>query len=326
MKLSPVAQRAPCSQLTSSISLPAMPHLDRFFLRPASGPLPSPVLQASLAEVGIDTLAFLDLVRPTFDALGWDAYDVRRCHLEILFEPSGGFTAQTPQLQEEARTYFVSGDMSAALAQLLAALPEPRRAEFEALRPWRARAAARFEATPIGAKRISLRQIELGPIRQAVPDYRSEPRLFGPIDPDLLQHELFLRLVAVWIRLAYVIRPELQDEPLDMVFHQMKTTVGPNATSSQVVPEKVHQDGVDGILVPLLVVERTGIAGGASQLYSLPDERGNMKLLWQQVLHPGTFQVFDDRRYFHGVEPIRLQPCALHGCRSGLGVDILIRR
>jgi hypothetical protein len=308
------------------VALPAIRHLDHLLLRPPAVTLPSPVFHASLADIGIDTGEFLELVRPSFQQLGWDHYDVHRCRLEILFETSGGFAAQTAALQREARDYFVSGEMSETLAQLRDTLPESRRTEFETLRPWRGRAAARFEAVPIGGGRLTLRQIELGPFRQAVPDYRGEPRLFEPIDATLLRHDLFRRVVAAWIRLAYAVRPELEGETLDLVFHQMKTTVGPDAVTSQVVPEKVHQDGVDGILVPLVVVERTGIAGGRSQLYSLPDERGEMALLWQDVLHPGTFQVFDDRQYFHGVEPIRLESGATNGCRAGLGVDVLIRQ
>jgi hypothetical protein len=324
MQITSIPIRATRSDRAGSVTLPQIRNLERFFLRPPSGVLPSPVLEASLADVAVDQAAFFQLVGPTFETIGWDHYDVRRCRLEILFEPSGGFTAQAPQLQQEARTYFISGEMSATLAALRDALPAGRRQEFEALRPWRGRAAARFEGVPVGHGRIMLSQIELGPFRQAVPDYRGEPRLFAPIDTSITGHELFRRLVAAWIRLAYVIRPDLEGETLDMIFHQMRTTVGPDASTSLVVPEKVHQDGVDGILVPLVVFERTGIVGGRSQLYSLPDERGEMALLWQDVLQPGTFQVFDDRQYFHAVEPIGLAKGAAYGCRAGLGVDILI--
>jgi hypothetical protein len=309
-----------------AILLPELWSIDRLFLQPPAGVLPSPVLQASLADIGIEPTSFLDFVRPFFDDLGWDHYDVRRCRLELLFEATGGFGAQPLELQHAARAYFVSGELSDALGRLRDGLPAAKRAEFEALRPWRARAAARFEAEPTGSGGLVLRQIELGPFRQAVADYRGEPRMFELMSPALLRHELIRHVVAAWARLAYLIRPELEGEVLEMVFHQMKTTVGPEALTSQVVPEKVHQDGVDGILVPLLVVERSGIAGGRSQLYSLPNDQGKKDLLWQGVLTPGHFQVFDDRQYFHGVEPISLAPGAVRGCRAGLGVDILVRR
>ncbi|MFB2919745.1 2OG-Fe dioxygenase family protein [Aerosakkonema funiforme] len=72
-----------------------------------------------------------------------------------------------------------------------------------------------------------------------------------------------------------------------------------NNTEVKVVPENSHQDGTDR--VGILVIDRLNIEGGETQVAR---SKGG-KPFFSEILEPGEMLMFDDRKYWHYVTPIK---------------------
>lgn len=78
-------------------------------------------------------------------------------------------------------------------------------------------------------------------------------------------------------------------------------------------PEGVHRDGADYIMT--LLIKRHNVSGGESSLY---EEDGKTVKASVTLTDPGDFIFLDDRRAWHGVEPIACLDPAEEGYRDML--------
>ncbi len=80
--------------------------------------------------------------------------------------------------------------------------------------------------------------------------------------------------------------------------HQIRTTASFEETGNP-APEGIHQDGVD--LVGIFSISRNNISGAETYLYKAKQDNDP---IFEKVLNPGDFLVFNDRQFFHFTSPI----------------------
>ncbi len=81
--------------------------------------------------------------------------------------------------------------------------------------------------------------------------------------------------------------------------HQIRTTTSFEETGNP-APEGIHQDGVDW--VGICPISRHNISGAKTYLYKAQQ---NEQPIFEKVLNPGDFLVFNDRHFFHFTSPIQ---------------------
>ena len=269
----------------------------------------------TLKTLGIDPVCFLAELAPSFRALAWDPYDVRREQAQRLLR---AFPDETFRLQQFLVDYWTGQASLAAVEDLLARLVPEERQALEAVAPYRRRAMARFrlerdadrwhpERLPTDTRFVQ-GKLDTG-------DLRALPRVFAPMTELVAGHPLFLRLLEGVAGLVQQIRPEVHS--LSITAHQMSVLchAGQPASNS---PEGIHQDGADYI-VSALVVERQGVVGGVSRVFG-PDRES---VLLAHTLQPGEglFQADAGSPLWHDVTPIR-HTGEGEGVRSLIGLDI----
>lgn len=122
-----------------------------------------------------------------------------------------------------------------------------------------------------------------------------EARRFEPLTEAFLADPLLDGVVRFLGELAAV----LDDPPRwDVHVHPFRV-LGSADSRGDATPEGRHQDGVT--LVSSLLVERENAAGGTS---TVVDDDGH-EILTTTLAEPATLLVGDDRRTWHGVDPIR---------------------
>lgn len=270
----------------------------------------------TLASLGIDPARFVCELAPSFDALPWDLYDVKRAQVERLL---AHFPAERPRLERFLADYFAGRASLAQLSELVQRLPEHEQRTLDALAPTRRRAIAHFLLERRGDG-WTIRRQAVASFSQASAtpgDYRTLPRTFAPLAKGVAEHPLFqqwLRAVGDQVRTA---RPEA--ERLQVACHQMRSVASPGRRSSN-APEGIHQDGADYI-VSALVVERRGVAGGESRVY---DENREVLLRRTLEIGEGLFQADAGSPLWHDVTSIAFDPESgeCEGVRSIFGLDI----
>jgi hypothetical protein len=79
----------------------------------------------------------------------------------------------------------------------------------------------------------------------------------------------------------------------DIGVHQIRTTCSPDCIG-EVVPEGIHQDGVD--VVCIYVVDRHNIEGAETYIYT--SKQGD-EAVFNKVLKPGELVLLNDRKFYH---------------------------
>jgi len=148
-----------------------------------------------------------------------------------------------------------------------------------------------------------------------VSDDRKKPRLFSEMSATVGEDRDFVRLLLAVAGLIKATRAEVTR--LLMTAHQVSTIVR-GSDPAYPAPEGLHHDGMD-FVVPAMVISRDGIRGGSSIAYA-----GSLSQL--TTLRPGQGILLDDRRFMHGVTPIRLSGSfGGQGRRDIIGLDIQVR-
>nr|WP_309689070.1 2OG-Fe dioxygenase family protein [Armatimonas sp.] len=275
----------------------------------------------TLEQLGIDRARFLTELAPSFHALAWDIYDVRREQVQRLLH---AFPEETSRLQQFLRDYWTEQATLGVVEDLLSRLPTAERVALESVAPYRRRAMARFrlELTGLGWQEERLpdnTRFAQGKLNTG--DLRALPRRFAPMACAVVDNPLFARLREGVAELVAKARPGVGT--LTLTVHQMSVVCHPGqaATNS---PEGIHQDGADYI-VSALVVERRGVTGGMSRVFG-PDREA---VLLSHTLQPGEglFQADTGSPLWHDVTPVhRSESAESDGIRSILGFDIRLEK
>ncbi len=270
-----------------------------------------PVHPFRLDDLAIDADQFFADVRPSFDRLPWDHYDQMRAQLDYL----AGLDSTSAEAARRVDALSDDDERAAQLAQLIEGLaPEPRD-HVKAILPFRRRTMNKYRLNRVEPGHWSVEPLDDHTIAQPVPDYRSRPRIFEPIDADVAGHPDVFRLLASGAETLHSFRPDL--EATTVVLHQM-TTLARSSQCGYPAPEGIHQDGADCI-VSALVVERFGVSGGVSRVF---EERGDRTLL-EVELEPGEgiCQADAGTNLWHDITPIHADQAEV-GHRMTFGLDL----
>ena len=190
--------------------------------------------------------------------------------------------------------------------------------------PWRRHAVSGFvlERNKTGAWNVSKKAVAA--FTQAVKDKRSTARKFPEMQASIVSNPEFRKLLVALANQARELHPSAN--AFRFVVHQVRTEATPSLEGHN-SPEQIHQDGND-FVVPALVVNRRGISGGASEIYS--PEKDNP--LFQRVLKPGQLTIHPDSGptlqtgIHHHVTGVKTLARVKKGFRDILGFDLDVIR
>ncbi|WP_433782010.1 2OG-Fe dioxygenase family protein [Actinomycetospora sp. CA-101289] len=125
--------------------------------------------------------------------------------------------------------------------------------------------------------------------------FLDEGRVFDPLTEELLADPVLDGLLELLGGIAGV----LDDPPRWVVHVHPFRVLGSADSRGDATPEGRHQDGVT--LVSSLLVGRENATGGTSEVV----DADGREILTTTLAEPATLLVGDDRRTWHGVDPIR---------------------
>ena len=279
-----------------------------------------PLRVFNLKGIGIDQRAFLHEIAPTFRNLPWDEYDMRRSQVSFL---EYAFPEERRRLELFNHTYYAGKCDVAEIGDLIAALSPEKRKEFNLVAPHRRRSLARFRVRKMSRHSWNVARTKAGNYSQSqdAGDFREEVRMFQEMDVAVTTYAGFEKLL---MRLGQMVEGiHGRPEHLEINAHQM-TTVVRRGKFAEGAPEGTHQDGMDYI-VSALVIERSHIHGGVSQVYGSDKVTPYLHI----TLKPGQgiFQTDIESPFWHSVSPISVDLHAgddVVGERSILGFDVRI--
>lgn len=91
---------------------------------------------------------------------------------------------------------------------------------------------------------------------------------------------------------------QINSTTIEIGVHQIRTTTSMTEIGEP-APEGIHRDGVD--VVGIFCVQRQGIEGGITSLYTSPEENPT----FSKILNEGEFLLFNDREFFHFTSAIQ---------------------
>jgi hypothetical protein len=272
----------------------------------------------SLEDCGISQEEFLNFVRPSFDLLPWDYYDVRREQMDILKNEG---LLENDSNQRLAQQYYTGAVQLSALREMINRLPEDRQEQLLTIKPYRQKSVATLilSRKPTGDWEFQ-RTTNLG-VTQDVPgeDFRSIERVYPETAEEVTSHPLYHRLLSNVA--SFVEEAEACVKKLELTCWQMATITSGSAAKSN-SPEGIHQDGADYI-VSALVVGRENVRGGCSRIFA--DDKQTVIL--EETLEPGLglFQEDSGSPLWHDVTPIEAaDPESGEGKRELIGFDIKV--
>lgn len=281
-------------------------------------PIGYPIRLFDLNGLGIDQERFLRFLRPTYESLPWDYYDVKREQIAFL---SKIYPRSSDRLNDHLIDYYKDSVGLNGLNDLIDGLSPEKRVLFQDITPYRKRCAARFRAA-LPDSGVEITRLPLGAFSQktGTDDVRALERIFAELPEAVANDPQFLRLIETLASLVKEIRSEAKS--LDVTAHQVRI-VARHRRAGDNAPEGVHQDGADYI-VSAIVINKQGIRGGISTVYG-----SDKKTPYLQVsLAPGQgiFQADSGSPFWHDVTPIELDPKSSgeEGFRDMIGFDMKI--
>lgn len=273
----------------------------------------SPLHLLRLTDIGVDSDGYRRDIRPSFDALPWDTYDVTAAKLAYLH-------AQGDAVRREADRLSLVADEPERVAgvdAVLETLPADQRQRAEAILPFRRRAMRKYRLTHGGDDRWEVDVRDDRTFSQRVTDYRSRTRIFSLMDMNVACHPGTLTLLVSAAETVRRYHPTVSR--IDAVLHQVMVVARPGV-SGHPAPEGRHQDGVDYI-VSAVVIERRNVTGGVSTICRGRD--GTALLEVELAAGEGIFQADAGSPLWHEVTAVQAIG-ADDGHRMTLGIDLNI--
>lgn len=288
-----------------------------------SAPIFSPILCAALDFFEIDTSAFIEHFKDSFQAMPYDFYDVKRKQWELL-------PAEVQEGHFDAfKDYYLDNEASMVSFFEQLQLGEGLKQQLINIQAWRRRSVCTFELTmenPITIKRIYPEGFE-----QALgkTDIRSLPRIFAETNSALVEHDLFYSFLKAAAQYAQQITPHVAIKKLQMTAHFMSVKAQQGIPGNN-APEGAHEDGAD-FIVSALVINRSNIQGGKSQVFEkMPD--GALVNIFERELQAGEFlfqaDTGEEKHYgndlWHYVTPFYVEGPHEEAWRDIIGLDLSI--
>lgn len=290
---------------------------------------PAPLLRKfHMDEIGVDTRQFVAALAPTFDDLPLDIFDVAMRKIKFLQKfaresESNDLAVFSAKLRELEADPFNFESNQRKLLDLARLLPDGQFLNYSRIEPVRTRSISRFEVSVDGFMEVTINRVPAGHfVQYGLPegDLRSHARHFSETIPEVTQHPGFVRLVefvvreiakslSAWSPTGRTIRR------FSLTLHQMCFLASPDVPF--ILPDGIHQDGVDYIVSALPIV-LDGVKAPVSSVYNL-----DKVPVFERVLQVGEALFHDDRSYWHGISAIHASG-ARQGRRGILGLDISV--
>lgn len=270
-----------------------------------------PILPFSVVEFGINNLEFCRRLSPLFNKLSPDLYDVKKREVEILQRSP----IRVPI--NMLRKYYEGQVGAYVFKESFDALPLADRREYEHLAPYRYRAISTFQVFFENGKPVVNRSPtmpfsqEEALISEEKVDVRKWNRVFPELSEEAAAEPIFHATIIGLFRRIHAFMPDMYG--MNLIVHHVKViTIADQITTNS--PEGVHQDGFP-LIVSALVVDRRGVSGGESLIYS----EDKKEPIFTTILQPGNGLLQPDLGscLWHTVTPITGQ-----GYRSSIGFDI----
>ena len=123
-------------------------------------------------------------------------------------------------------------------------------------------------------------------------------RDFAELEQNLIELPDFQTIVLEFYELCQRCSNVSLAKANEISVHQIRTIADPQKTGHP-APEGIHRDGVD--LVGIFSIGRDKIQGAATSLYKYK----NSKPIFNRILDPGEFIVFNDSQFFHFTSTIK---------------------
>ena len=275
-----------------------------------------PIRLFNLAGLGVNHEALLTFLRPTYESLDWDMYDVRRGQADIIRANYPNYTEKT---HRKVIDYYLGALTLEDLSDILIDLDRDVIRQINSVQPYRRRSVAELLVQKDSRMRWVFERAPLKPVEQAVDstDIRSLPRVYNECDLAITAHSEIISLVRGLAQMVENIQPSTKKLQMTMWHNSVVARKNKYASNA---PEGVHQDGADYI-VSALIIERTNVAGAESRIFG-PDKKTEY-LRYALQEGQGIFQADKGSSLWHDVTPMKPKDENQgHGIRSMLGFDI----
>lgn len=275
------------------------------------------VREFTLDELGVAVADAARRLRPYFDALPWDLYELRGRQWARLY-----WDAAAPSADAGLKVAFLDGRVALDELPAFRRLSDARAAGVAGLRPRRRRAIAAFalERTARGGgDGWRVRREAAEAFEQAESDFYPGRRRFAAMDERAIADDAFgAILLSLPDRLA---ETGVDARGIRVVCHQVALAATAD-TPGHGAPEGIHQDGAD-FIVPALIVHRENVEGGVSRVFRRTAD-GALHPVYARALEPGHALFHADRGtdLWHDVTPITPADPSRPGLRSSLGFDV----
>lgn len=272
-----------------------------------------PIRVFNLNGIGINQAKFIKDMKKSFKNLPWDFYDVRREQINFLIKK---IPSEKKILEKFFPHYYLGKTNLSQIESILKKLSKKDRNIFNKIKPYRRRSMASFVLS-YSQGRWNIKKIKKEIFSQKVrkDDYRSLTRVFQEMSTSITKNPEFEKLLT---NIAEMVREDNSNvKKLNIECHQTKIIALENSAGDN-SPEGVHKDGCDYI-VSALVIERKGIKGGISKVYSDDKKKEYLKI----KLEPGEGIFQKDA--WHDVTKIYAQSRKKMGVRNIFGFDISIQ-
>ncbi len=282
----------------------------------------SPVRVGSLADLGLNTTAFLTSVRPFFEHLQDDVYLVRSKQVSFL---QATFSEDKEAIERLHQAFFEGRSTLAVFDQWTQQLTGTQKQAFEELAVvTRQRSIATFRVE-IWDDTFFIERVEQEGFAQDVTDHRVWKRVFQQTDAALIAQQGFGDLIKKIAQLVREIHPSVR--VLELTSHLMRT-IAQQQVKGENAPEGIHEDGAQYIM-SALVINRHNIVGAESQVYEKMTADQN-QLIYAKELAAGEFIFQADtgeeftfgNDLWHYVTPIAPKDPTQLGYRDIIGFDI----
>ncbi|MDB0614357.1 2OG-Fe dioxygenase family protein [Tenacibaculum dicentrarchi] len=237
----------------------------------------APIRIGSLTDLAINKGDFIASFKPFFDTdLMDDVYLVKNNQMAFL---KSIFIEDIVSLEKIHQDYFEGNLSKNVLNPWIDKLSENQKKEFLILsKITRQRNISSFTVEKSSEKQrdnLGVKRIEAKSFKQDVSDFRVWKRVFKQASKASVENELFKTLLKQVFLLISEIHSTTQK--IKVTSHFMRT-ISDVQIKGENSPEGVHEDGAKYI-VSALVINRTNILGGETQIFEAISEKKNLFLI-----------------------------------------------
>lgn len=282
----------------------------------------SPIRIGQLTDLGIQTATFIEFFSPFFNQLEDDLYLIKEKQIAYLKRV---FYEEEDALESLHKAYFNGSLGTESLNSWINRLDKVQQEDFENLsQVTRQRNIATF-ILDFEKDDCSIERLNGDGFEQNVDDFRTWNRVFKQAESEMVENELFFKLLKKTGTLLTAIHPDVSK--VKVTSHFMRT-IAHEKIFGENAPEGVHEDGARYIM-SALVINRKNCMGAESQIFEkLANDHQDM--VYKKTLAPGEFIFQADtgeectfgNDLWHYVTPLESLDESRSGIRDIIGFDI----